>query len=209
MGVIDIASSKSVWRGMEYYKQNKVLSYTVNEDGSCEGIVAGSGDGNYHVHVDMEHPRKSTCDCPLANGKKIICKHIVAVSLCLDESEADRFKNEKTIYASEEEERRAKKYEKYMGFARTMSPRKLRESPYHFGFTNEPLRNCYAPDTTEEVTESQFGVNSIKTMDSVQKSSEIRNFCTEFLLFAYLAKIKHFYKTQSPVFVFFSPILTF
>ena len=52
----------------------------------------------------MEHPRKSTCDCPLANGKKIICKHIVAVSLCLDESEADRFKNEKTIYASEEDE---------------------------------------------------------------------------------------------------------
>jgi len=42
MGVIDIASSKSVWRGMEYYKQNKVLSYTVNEDGSFEGIVAGS-----------------------------------------------------------------------------------------------------------------------------------------------------------------------
>lgn len=95
MGVIDIASSKSVWRGMEYYKQNKVLSYTVNEDGSCEGIVAGSGDGNYHVHVDMEHPRKSTCDCPLANGKKIICKHIVAVSLCLDESEADRFKKKR------------------------------------------------------------------------------------------------------------------
>lgn len=29
---IDIASSKSVWRGMEYYKQNKVLSYTVNKD---------------------------------------------------------------------------------------------------------------------------------------------------------------------------------
>ena len=115
--LIDIASSKSVWRGMEYYKQNKVLSYTVNEDGSCEGIVAGSGDGNYHVHVDMEHPRKSTCDCPLANGKKIICKHIVAVSLCLDESEADRFKNEKTIYASEEEERiRAKKHMKRLNW---------------------------------------------------------------------------------------------
>lgn len=72
-----------------------------------------------------------------------------------------------------------------------------------------PLRSCYAPDTTEEVTESQFGVNSIKTMDSVQKSSAIRNFCTEFLLFAYLAKIKHFYNTKSPAFVFFSPILAF
>ena len=69
-----------------------------------------------------------------------------------------------------------------------------------------PLRSCYAPDTTEEVTESQFGVN---TMDSVKKSSAIRNFCTEFLLFAYLAKIKHLYKTKSPAFVFFSPILAF
>ena len=40
MGLIDIASSKSAWRGMEYYKQNKVLSHTVNEDGSCEGPPA-------------------------------------------------------------------------------------------------------------------------------------------------------------------------
>lgn len=40
-------------------------------------------------------------------------------------------------------------------------------------------------------------------MDSVQKNSEIKNFCTEFLLFAYLAKIKHFYNTKLPAFVFF------
>ena len=95
----------------------------------------------------MEHPRKSTCDCPLANGKKIICKHIVAVSLCLDESEADRFKNEKTIYASEEEERRAKKYEKYMGFARTMSPRELREA-YVELMTELDMYSSKNPNTT-------------------------------------------------------------
>lgn len=100
----------------------------MNEDGTCEDLVAGSGDEDYHVHVDMEHPRKSTCDCPLANGNKIICKHIVAVYFCLDESEADCFKNEKTMYESEEEERRAKKYDKYMGFAKTMSPVELREA---------------------------------------------------------------------------------
>lgn len=128
MGLIDIASSKSVWRGMEYYKQNKVLSYTMNDDGTCEGVVVGRGNDNYLVHADMEHPRKSTCNCALANGKKIICKHIVAVSLCLDESEGERFKTEKTVYASEEDERRAKKYEKYMSFANTMSPRQLREA---------------------------------------------------------------------------------
>ena len=32
------------------------------------------------------------------------------------------------MYASEEEERRAKKYNKYMGFAKNMSLRELREA---------------------------------------------------------------------------------
>lgn len=79
--------------------------------------MAGSGSEDYLVHVDREHPRKSTCKYPMANGKSIICKHIVAVSLCVDSSEVDRFKNEKTIYASEEEERRAKRYNNLMSFA--------------------------------------------------------------------------------------------
>jgi hypothetical protein len=34
----------------------------------------------------------------------------------------------KRIYASEEDERIAKKYDKYMGFAKTMSPKELREA---------------------------------------------------------------------------------
>ena len=40
-------------------------------------------------------------------------------------------------------------------------------------------------------------------MNSVQKSSQIRNFCTEFLHFARSAKITAFYMSKSPVFVFF------
>jgi uncharacterized Zn finger protein len=128
MGVIDIASRKSVWRGIDYYKQKKVLSFEENEDGTYEGDVAGSGDKNYHVHLDMTHPRKSRCNCPLADGKNVICKHIVAVSFCVDPSEADRFKNEKTIYASEEEERRAKRYDIYMRMSKNMSREELRKA---------------------------------------------------------------------------------
>ena len=128
MGMIDIASRQSVWRGLDYYKQKKVLSCKANEDGTYEGDVAGSDDKKYHVHLDMTHPRKSTCDCPLANGKRIICKHIVAMSFCVDSSEADRFKNEKTNYASEEEERRAKQYDRYMKRAKYMSKAELREA---------------------------------------------------------------------------------
>ena len=128
MAVIDLASSKSVWRGLEYYQQNKVLSCDDNGDGTYEGIVAGSGKDKYKVHLDMTHPRKSTCNCPFADGKMIICKHIVAVSFYVDSSEIDRFKNEKTVYGSEEEERRAKRYASYMSFAKGMSKEQLREA---------------------------------------------------------------------------------
>lgn len=128
MGIIDIASSKSVWRGLDYYKLNKVKSFVENEDGTFDGVVAGSGKEDYQVHLDVVHPRKSICNCPLADGKKIICKHIVAMSFCVDPSEADRFKNEKAVYASEEEERRAKRYESYMKMAKYMSKEELREA---------------------------------------------------------------------------------
>ena len=49
----------------------------------------------------------------------------------------------------------------------------------------------------------QFGVKTLKTMNSVQKNSQIRNFCTEFLHFARSAKITAFYMAKSHVFVFF------
>ena len=49
----------------------------------------------------------------------------------------------------------------------------------------------------------KFGVKSPKTTNSVQKSSEIRIFCTEFLYFACVAKIETFYIAKSYVFVFF------
>ncbi len=128
MALIDIASSKSIWRGIEYYNQNKVAGWTDNGDGTYEGVVKGSNNTKYSVHVDTIHPRKSTCNCPLANGKQIICKHILAVSFCINPNEIERFTKEKTYFTSEKEERYAKKYDKYMAYAKTMSPKELREA---------------------------------------------------------------------------------
>ena len=128
MGIIDLASHKSVWRGIEYYKQNKVRFCVENDDGTYEGEVRGSGKETYHVHLDMSHPRKSKCDCPLADGKMIICKHIVAVSLCVDESEAERFRIEKTVYTSEEDEWRSKRYDNYLSYAKSIPKSELCEA---------------------------------------------------------------------------------
>ncbi len=128
MALIDIAASKTVWRGIEYYNQGKVISWDKNEDGTYDARVAGSDDGEYLVHVDLEHPRKSTCNCPFANGKRIICKHMVAVSLCVDSSEAERFKKELTPYHSLEEEVDSRSYDRYLRFAKMMSKEELREA---------------------------------------------------------------------------------
>lgn len=66
MGLLEIASGQSVWRGMDYYDDKKVLSWKVTGDESYDGIVSGRNGHSYNVHIDKVHPRKSTCPCPFA-----------------------------------------------------------------------------------------------------------------------------------------------
>lgn len=70
MGLIETASSNSVWRGMDYYKNKKVVSWKTLENGVYEGIVSGSEGNLYTVHIDTGHPRKSFCNCPFAEGRR-------------------------------------------------------------------------------------------------------------------------------------------
>jgi SWIM zinc finger domain-containing protein len=76
MGIISLASGDSCYKGLEYYKNKKVISLNKINENVYESVVEGNN--NYKVHLDINHPKKSTCDCPLAKGRKIICKHIVA-----------------------------------------------------------------------------------------------------------------------------------
>lgn len=31
------------------------------------------------MHINIEHPRSSKCNCPHAEGRRIVCKHMVAL----------------------------------------------------------------------------------------------------------------------------------
>lgn len=42
MWLINIASGNSTWRGLDYYKENKVSNYKKTSDSEYEGIVNGS-----------------------------------------------------------------------------------------------------------------------------------------------------------------------
>lgn len=60
MGLINIASGNSTWRGLDYYKENKVSEYRKINDSEYEGIVNGSNGKKYNAFMDIEHPRKSS-----------------------------------------------------------------------------------------------------------------------------------------------------
>ena len=57
MSILSLASSKSAWKGYEYYKENKVLSYKKLNNSTFNGIV--NGNNKYNVLIDIEHSRNS------------------------------------------------------------------------------------------------------------------------------------------------------
>lgn len=76
MSIYDLASYNSSSRGYDYYKNNKIKTFVKVSENEYDATVQGNS--LYKVHLDLLHPRNSTCTCPFAKGKKI-CKHMLAV----------------------------------------------------------------------------------------------------------------------------------
>ena len=79
MAFYSSASNASLWRGIDYYKQRKVKSFSDVNKSRIIGRVAGSDNNEYDVSIDLAHPKKSTCNCPFADGRHVICKHMIAL----------------------------------------------------------------------------------------------------------------------------------
>lgn len=94
MSLFSIASEKSRQRGYEYFTENKVISASGTGSASYVGTVRGSGTAEYHVSIDLEHPRKSSCDCPFAAGRSRICKHMIALYFAVFPDEAEKYRIE-------------------------------------------------------------------------------------------------------------------
>jgi uncharacterized Zn finger protein len=104
MRLLTLASGQSAWRGYEYFEENKVLTSNKISDTEINGRVRGSANNRYEVFIDLKHVRKSKCNCPHANGKRIICKHMIALYFSVFPKEANRYYNE--VIAFEEEEKK-------------------------------------------------------------------------------------------------------
>lgn len=104
MGILNAASGASIWRGYDYYKEKKVLFLTKISDNVYGASVKGSRKTPYTVELHIDHPRSSSCDCPHASGRRVVCKHMVAAYFAAFPEEAERFYREAMASQAEEQE---------------------------------------------------------------------------------------------------------
>ena len=130
MGLIESASSNSLWRGIDYFECKKVISWNKSGDKTYEGVVGGSNNCTYSVHVDKEHPRKSTCTCPFAIGRRVVCKHMIALYFTAEPQAAQDFMQQVQIWEEQEQEREQMHYKELHKYVLSLSKSELQEQLY-------------------------------------------------------------------------------
>jgi uncharacterized Zn finger protein len=140
------ASNASLWRGIDYYKQGRVKSFGKNADGFIIGRVAGSDDNEYDVCIDISHPKRSTCNCPFANGRYVVCKHMIALYFTSTPGSYEKFEKDmdclEVQYELEEEKWRKETLKHIKEHVKGMSAKQVREKLVDIYYQNA-LDNRY------------------------------------------------------------------
>lgn len=129
MSVISSASGSSCWKGLDYYNNKKIRDIKKINDFEYSSVVVGTKD--YNVYLNLKNPRKSTCNCPLANGKRIICKHIVATYFTVVPTSAIEYEKEQNRLQKEYEEYQENEYRNLIEFINKMSKKELIQELIH------------------------------------------------------------------------------
>ncbi len=127
MGLIDIASGNSIWRGIDYYKEKKVVSWQNLANDCYEGTVQGSNGSYYSVHVDKIHPKRSTCNCAFANGRRVICKHMIALYFTAEPKAVEEFLRKVEEYEKEEQQREQERKAARVSYIKSLSKAELQQ----------------------------------------------------------------------------------
>lgn len=164
MSILTSASSTSVSRGYGYYLDGAVLSCVRIGEDEYEGYVRGSSKEPYHVILNIKHPRKSSCDCPHAQGSNVVCKHIVAMYFYLFPEEASEYKDwmESDYFDDEYYEDEYDEYNEYDEYD---------DSRYEY-FNKVTLPYCYDELLDEYV--NSFSIKELKQFmkDKLNKDRE-------------------------------------
>ena len=126
MSIISIASKASVSRGLEYYENKNVIFWSQVSENVYTGYVKGSLEEPYCVTINVEHPKKSTCNCPHAEGKVRVCKHKIALYFTIFSEEAERLLEEIRMTEIEEEEKYSSRLDEIEMYVDSLSEDELR-----------------------------------------------------------------------------------
>lgn len=143
MGLIEMASGNSVWCGMDYYERKMVCSWKKSGEETYDGVVSRSEGNKYSVHIDKMHPRKSSCNCPFAEGRRIICKHMIALLFTAEPKAAKDFLRQVEEWEQEEKERERLHYKELSEYVNSLSKKELQERLYDALVELEDIRNRY------------------------------------------------------------------
>lgn len=138
-----MASDNSVWRGMDYYEKKKVCAWKKSGEEAYDGVVSGSEGNKYSVHIDKVHPRKSSCNCPFAEGRRVICKHMIALLFTSEPKAAEDFLRQVEEWEQEEKEREQLHYKELREYVNSLPKKELQERLYEALVELEDIRNRY------------------------------------------------------------------
>lgn len=119
MRFINLGSFNSQFNGIEYYEEKRV--HNINKLNDSEFTAEVEGNNTYNVFINIDKPRKSTCTCPFAFGRRVVCKHMIAAYITIfphkkkefnDDLEQSRIAAEK--YEEEERLLKEKEIKKYV-----------------------------------------------------------------------------------------------
>ncbi|MBS5501862.1 MAG: hypothetical protein KHX01_02745 [Eggerthella sp.] len=144
MGLIDLASSKSMWRGLDYYQNGNVVDVHSIEDSRYAAKVRNNADTVYDVIVDLDKVRNSQCSCPFKKDKpKAICKHIVAAYFTIFPKEADDLQRAYEEWEAGAEEREAQHLKELEEYVNSLSIEDLRSMVFDHILEQERYGNYY------------------------------------------------------------------
>lgn len=128
MSLLSCASGQSARRGYDYYLNRKVQSIKRISSTQFQGTVSGSSGETYDVFIDVEHPRKSSCTCPHAAGKRIICKHQIALLFSAFPLDAKKYYEEVVEYEQEQERLQEEEENKVIDCVGNMTKEQLQQA---------------------------------------------------------------------------------
>lgn len=150
MNILTLSSNKSLWKGYQYYVDNLVSHINRINDTEFNAEVSNGEGKIYQVHLDITHPRKSTCNCPYADGRMIICKHKIATYFTIFPEEARAYIEEVEAYEEESEKRyqaylkeQEKHFQEIKNYVYHLSKQELREQLINCLISEEDLDDYY------------------------------------------------------------------